>query len=761
MKFIIHRVDDVTESQHLTERQLAERRYRRHLDTAQDSILILSAATEVLIDANPFTTQLLGYAVDELVGKNFAELCVLLDAVMPPLRDVEHLCQDVKLTTKRDEAVTVEFTSHAYYSEDQRLIQCNLRDITARKRAEDAIRRQAGLLELAHDSIIVRGLDSRVQFWNRGATALYGWEQGEALGQLADTLLKTELPVPRSEIDAALVRTGFWEGEVVQFTKSGKRRVVAARWALQRDASRNAEAILEIGNDITERRQAETALRKTNQALLEAQRMASMGSWEWSPSTNSQSWSEEMFRIFGLDPSGPALDFQAVEKAYTSESWSRLSAAVRETLATGEPYVVEGEILRPDGTRRWVACRGGTVRDSEGNISGMRGTVQDITARKQTEDALRRTAHTLVEAQRLANIGNWECNSATGHSVWSAEVYRIFGRDPSVVEASHAQAETLYSPEDWRRMDASMSATLATGQPFEFECEVIRADGVRRWIVTRGEAVADATGKYASVRGTVQDITERRKIEEEFRALNATLEQRVLERTAQLDQSNHELSAFSYSVSHDLRAPLRGIDGWSLALMEDYASTLDARARKYLDRVRSETQRMGHLIDDLLRLSRITQTQMRLGHVDLSEIARSIIAPLCEASPERRIEFVIAPNVVVRGDAGLLRAAMANLLENAWKFTQKKASARVEFGTMKKDGVDVYFIRDDGAGFDMAYASKLFSPFQRMHKQSEFPGTGIGLATVQRVIHRHDGRIWAESHLDQGTSFFFTIGTSV
>jgi len=253
------------------------------------------------------------------------------------------------------------------------------------------------------------------------------------------------------------------------------------------------------------------------------------------------------------------------------------------------------------------------------------------------------------------------------------------------------------------------------------------------------------------------DISERKRAEEALQRLNASLEQRVRERTAQLEASNKELEAFAYSVSHDLRAPLRGIDGWSLALLEDYGEQLNEEARLYLNRVRSETQRMGQLIDDLLQLSRLSRGEMKLEPLDLSALARQVADRLREGHPEREVEFAIEPRLTVVGDERLLGVALTNLLGNAVKFTGKRTTARVEFGQTREGARQVFFVRDNGVGFDMAHADMLFGAFQRLHKASEFPGTGVGLATVQRVIRRHGGKIWAEARPDQGATFYFFL----
>jgi signal transduction histidine kinase len=235
------------------------------------------------------------------------------------------------------------------------------------------------------------------------------------------------------------------------------------------------------------------------------------------------------------------------------------------------------------------------------------------------------------------------------------------------------------------------------------------------------------------------------------------MEQHVIARTAQLEAANKELESFSYSVSHDLRAPLRGIDGFSQALLEDYGDRLDAQGKSYLQRVRAASQRMAELIDDMLSLSRVSRGEMKSETVNLGALAQSIAAELQSADRRRTVEFTIAAGLVVRGDTRLLRVVLENLLRNAWKFTGKNSMAKIEVGVDRQNGQPVYFVRDDGAGFDMAYAEKLFGAFQRLHSSTEFQGTGIGLATVQRVIRRHGGRVWAESKVGQGATFYFTL----
>jgi len=271
------------------------------------------------------------------------------------------------------------------------------------------------------------------------------------------------------------------------------------------------------------------------------------------------------------------------------------------------------------------------------------------------------------------------------------------------------------------------------------------------------------------------------RIEDQNRALRASqdelqryateLEQRVEERTHELQErhealrrnaaellaANTELDAFAYSVSHDLRAPLRSIDGFSQVLLEDYGAKLDEAGQDSLRRVRAATQRMGTLIDDLLKLARVTRTEIRAEAVDLSHMAREIAAELQRATPDRQVEFAIAPGLKAEGDARLLRVVLENLLRNSWKYTAKQPESRVEFGSVEANGGRAFMVRDNGAGFDMKYADKLFGVFQRLHSAAEFEGTGVGLATVRRIINRHGGRIWAEGAVGQGATFYFTL----
>ncbi len=374
---------------------------------------------------------------------------------------------------------------------------------------------------------------------------------------------------------------------------------------------------------------------------------------------------------------------------------------------------------------------------------------RDITARKRAEEELRESEASLKRAQEIAHLGSWELDLVANRLTWSDEVYRIFGLRPQEFGATYEAFLERVHPDDRQKVDDAYRGSVRENRDtYEVEHRVVRQrTGEVRVVHERCEHFRDATGKIIRSVGMVHDITERKRAEDELRRANA-----------ELDASNRELEAFSYSVSHDLRAPLRSMEGFSSALIEDYRDKLDEQGRRYLKHVQDASDLMARLIDDLLKLSRVTRGEMNREVVDLSDLARTTVAALEKAEPDRRVEVSIAPDITANGDRSLLRLALENLLGNAWKFTGKVASPRIEMGVTEHDGRQAYFVRDNGAGFDMAYADKLFQPFQRLHKASEYPGTGIGLATVQRIIRRHGGQVWVESEVGHGATFYFTLG---
>jgi PAS domain S-box-containing protein len=297
---------------------------------------------------------------------------------------------------------------------------------------------------------------------------------------------------------------------------------------------------------------------------------------------------------------------------------------------------------------------------------------------------------------------------------------------------------------------------LAGGVPVQIEEEAPGDEGMRTYVTVKFP-LTDTAGHSYAICGISTDITDRKRAEQEVRRLNEELEMRVRQRTAELEASTRELDAFAYSVSHDLRAPLRSLEGFSQVLLEDYAAGLDEQGREYLQRIQANVGRMAQMIDDLLHLSRATRVELRRDRADLTALADEVIADLRAANPDREIDVSIADSLVAPGDPDLIRLVLQNLLGNAWKFTAQRPGAAISVTAGQQDGVEVFMVQDNGAGFDMRYADKLFSPFQRLHSTTEFEGTGIGLAIVQRIVTRHGGQIRANGVPGQGATFRFSL----
>jgi PAS domain S-box-containing protein len=390
--------------------------------------------------------------------------------------------------------------------------------------------------------------------------------------------------------------------------------------------------------------------------------------------------------------------------------------------------------------------------------------VNDVTERKRTDEraaafsaALRESEQRLRLALTASRMGIWTMELQGKHRfISSPELDAIFGLKPGEFDGTEKALFDLIAPDDHRLVRTAMVNSIKTQREYELEFRILPRDRGMGWLLARGCPCFDAQGEPSRLIGVAFDITARKAAEEAVLRLNLDLERRVAERTSELEAINKELESFSYSVSHDLRAPLRSIRGFSEMLIERYAGKLDARGRDFLKRAAESSHQMDQLIDDLLKLSRIGRAELHQQPVDLSVLAESIATELGAAEPKRSVKFVITPGLHACGDERLLRIALENLLRNAWKFTTNQAKPKIEFGETREPQ-SAYFVRDNGAGFDMAYASRLFGVFQRLHSTAEFPGTGIGLATVQRILTRHGGRVWAEAVVNEGATFYFTL----
>lgn len=377
---------------------------------------------------------------------------------------------------------------------------------------------------------------------------------------------------------------------------------------------------------------------------------------------------------------------------------------------------------------------------------------------KERSDALLQSRERLSNAQRIAHIGHWDWDIVKNELAWSDEIYRIFGIPKTEFGATYEAFINAIHPDDRELVKTTVNDALTFGRLYSIDHRIVLPSGDIRIVHEQAEIIYGPGGSPAMMSGTVQDITDRKTAEDEVRKLNVELEDKVRERTSELEAAMKGLESFSYSVAHDLRTPLRSIDGFSQAFIEDYGASIGPEGHDYLRRIREGSQRMGHLIDDLLTLSHVTRTEMKREPVDLSHLAETVATEQKKTVTGRDVKCIIAEGLKTTGDQGLLRVVLDNLIGNAFKFTGKMANATVEFCSCGKEGArTIYCVRDNGVGFDMKYYGKLFIPFQRLHSNADFHGTGIGLATVERIIWRHGGRVWAYAEPDKGAAFYFTL----
>lgn len=387
--------------------------------------------------------------------------------------------------------------------------------------------------------------------------------------------------------------------------------------------------------------------------------------------------------------------------------------------------------------------------------------LEQIALRRLVDDQHRRLVESerqLSWSQRIAHLGSWERDVTSGAMNWSAELYRICGLDPGQASSSYDAFLALFVPEDREQIEHLMADALRGQEENLCFARIRRPDGLLRIVRVEAEGVPEQGQE--TVMGTCLDVTELKQAEEQVRLLTEDLERRVAQRTSLLQATVSELESFSYFVSHDLRGPIARLEGFCRALLEDCGSCGNGSCREYAMRAENVVQQVKKIMDAFNSLTHYARVPLSVAPTDLSTMVRCITSDLQREEPGRTVELVVAEGVTVKGDPALLRAALEHLLKNAWKFTAKLRIARIEFGQTAGEGEVVYYVRDNGAGFNMKYADKLFKPFQTIHTPGEFPwtGTGIGLATVHSIVLRHGGRVWAEGEVDRGATFYFTLG---
>jgi len=760
----------------------SERKYRAFIDAIQMAVVVHGKDTRILA-VNPMAERLLGLPEAQLLGRKatdpgwdfLKENGARMRADEYPVSQALSLQKPIRNLVAgipRPDGKGTRWAmvnaaclrdEHGEISE----VVVSFVDMTDRKHAEAELQRTHELMqtiiEAAPVAIVGIDLEGKVRdVWNPAAEKMFGSSAREAMGKYIPGM-----PVDTEE----RLRT------LGERTRSGS-SVNGVEVSMQRpdgtplDYNVYASPLHDVegrisGNvavlvDITERKKAEEALWESTQRLkLVLDNMPAFVFWKDRNSVY-QGCNVLFAANAGLKPAEIAgrTDCDLPWKDTEAAGYRADDAAV---MKSGIPKInYEETQTTADGRLTAVRTSKVPLRNPEGDIIGVLGTFEDITERKRAEMELI-DAH--KEAERLLLF-----NEALLSAIPTPVFYK--DREGKYLGCNHAFSEVMgKTTEDikgktvfdiwpsehaleYHRKDLELMANPVR-QTYEFA--VRDKNGVNRPVIYVKDVFRDENGEIAGIVGAFLDITERKRAENEALTLNQELEKRVDQRTAQLEAANKELEAFAYSVSHDLRTPLRSIDGFGQILMEEHASQLDENGKDYLHRVRQGAQRMGQLIDDLLDLSRVSRAEMTVQQVNLSQMAQRIAGDLRDSDPQRHVNFAVAEGIEARGDGRLLRIVLENLLGNAWKYTSKHPTALIEFGQMQTDKRNVLFVRDDGAGFDSQFVHKLFGVFQRLHKTSDFPGTGIGLATVQRIVHKHGGDIWVKGEVEKGATFYFTL----
>jgi PAS domain S-box-containing protein len=516
-----------------------------------------------------------------------------------------------------------------------------------------------------------------------------------------------------------------------------------------------------VTSDITSQKLIEQELQESEEYLKLGYETANMGIWKNDLRTMTVEFDEQARVHYGFDNSVVSLS-DVIARIHPDDK-EKLVAEIEKATSpsgTGE-YTTEYRVIQPDGSVHWLFIGVRIIYEGEGenrrSIMGY-GTSLDITERKQKEESLKKLEYFLSESQRIAHMGSFEYVVDTQATYWSAEEYSIYGLDPKGPSPTYeVMLAKCIHPEEAALLNQTFVAAIKSHSVYELEHRIIKPDGSIRWVYDRALPYFDHDGKLVRYVGATLDITERKQAEEHIRTLNNELEQRVLDRTSLLEAANKELEAFSYSVSHDLRAPLRHINGYVDLLKGHYHDQLPEKGKHYLDTIQDSSLQMGTLIDDLLQFSRTGRQEMHKSDVDMNLILQDVLNSLKNDTEDRKINWQIDKLPLINGDNSMLRQVWFNLLSNAVKFTRQKKIARIHIKAEEDKNEYAFSVSDNGAGFDMQYAQKLFGVFQRLHSQKDFEGTGIGLANVRRIILKHGGRTWAESKPGQGAKFYFTI----
>ncbi|MFN8604304.1 MAG: PAS domain-containing protein [Candidatus Binatia bacterium] len=637
-----------------------------------------------------------------------------------------------------------------------------LLDVTRLRAAEAAERRSAETLRLFvdHAPAAIAMFDRDMRYLAVSRRYLEDYDLGEqSLVGRSHYDVFPEIPGRWREIHRRCLDGAVARAEDDPFQRADG-RLDWVRWEIHPwyEAPGQVGGLVLFSELTTARKQAADALRQSEERLRLALEAAHMGTFDWDLVSDRITWTRRHEELWGFAPGEFAGTYAAFAARVHPGDLEAINAEVQRCIAMRDDFVRDFRVLWPDGSVRWISGRGSFTFDDNGAPIRMRGVVVDVSDLRRTEAALR-----FSEREFQSLFANMLEGVAQGQMVFDgqrASDFVLLSVNPAFEALSGLKGVV------GKRMSdvvpgfadvvpealATFGRVAQTGTPEHMEVELAP---VHRWF--SASVYGTTPGQFIAV---FQDITDRKEAEARLQALNAELTRRVEERTVELEAANRDLQSFNYSVSHDLRAPLRHIDGFIRILEEDFAANLPAEAGRYLSLVRTGVGRMNGMIEALLRLSRLGRAALRLQRCEPAAIARSAFDELHATEPERTVVCEIGALPAVTADPALLRQVYDNLLANALKFTRPVAEARIEVGCERRDGHDAFFVRDNGVGFDAASATRLFDVFQRLHPAQQFEGTGVGLSIVRRIVERHEGRVWAESSPGNGATFWFTLGAA-